>query len=471
MNMLTMKFGGTSVGNAKAISNVCQIVRTVLADETEHVAIVVSAMSKVTNMLQAGVEAAANNDLDEIEAFRQHLYDRHYKTALALLSEQSAATVMEQIDPLIEDFNRFCHSIAVLGEATPRAYDYIMGIGERMSVRLVAATLNATGVKAGFIEATQLITTDDRFRDAAPDMETTRDNIKRRLLPLLERGVVPVVTGFIGATPQGITTTLGRGGSDYSAAIIAAGLDSDELWIWTDVDGVMTTDPNVVETAQTIETITYREVSEMAYFGAKVLHPKTILPVRDSGTPIRVKNTFNAAHAGTLIVPNDAYSGRPIKAVTAIRNVSMITLDGRNIQGIPGVAGRTFTAVARTDTSIMMISQSSSEQSIFFVVPDARADDVVNALEEEFAEERARGDVDKIQAVDDYGIVTIVGAGMREVPGISARIFAATGSVGVNVVASAHGSSDSSISLAIAEDQLDVALRAIHNQAIMELPV
>jgi len=467
LKTVTMKFGGTSVGSAEAIQNVVSIVQHTLGNDAEHVVLVCSAMSGVTNLLQKGVSLAEANKLDAVEEVKQELVDKHHDAAYSLLQLANAKAVMRQIEPLIEEYWNHCESIAVLGEATPRAYDYTMALGERMSVRLVAAVFTENGLDSEFIEASSLIVTDERFRDAAPKMEPTRENIQKIVKPMLEQGIVPVVTGFIGATEKGVITTLGRGGSDYSAAIIAAGLDSDELWIWTDVDGVMSTDPRVVAEARSIDTLSYREISEMAYFGAKVVHPKTMRPLREDGTPIRVLNTFNPEHKGTLIVPDSQADSRPLKAVTAIRNVSMITVEGRGIQGIPGVAGRTFTAVARTDTSIMMISQSSSEQSIFFVVPQEQSVEVVAALEEEFQLETRRGDIDRIQAQNDFCIVTVVGAGMRDTPGVSALVFKATGDAGVNVVASAHGSSDCSISLAVAESQLDLALWAIHSEAIM----
>jgi aspartate kinase len=293
-------------------------------------------------------------------------------------------------------------------------------------------------------------------------MEDTRGKTKRCLDPLLDQGTVPIITGFIGATPDGTSTTLGRGGSDYSAAIIGVCLDSDEVWIWTDVDGVMSADPRIVPDARTIDHLSQTEVSELAYFGAKVLHPKTIRPVLEANIKLVVKNTFNPDHPGTLIVPNNQATGEPIKAVTAIRDMSLITVEGKGMMGVPGIAARTFGAVARTKTSVLIISQSSSEQNICFVVPQNSTPLIVETLSAEFEVEIARRDIDQIKVQDEITIITVVGAGMLKVPGIAGRIFTATGQSGVNVIAIAQGSSECGISLAVAAQDADDALRAIH---------
>jgi aspartate kinase len=295
-------------------------------------------------------------------------------------------------------------------------------------------------------------------------MTETRTQTRDVLLPILEAGRVAIITGFIGGTADGKITTLGRGGSDYSAGIVGACLDSEEVWIWTDVDGVMSADPRVVSDARSIRELTYREVSELAYFGAKVLHPRTLRPLAD--VPLRVKNTFNAAHPGTLVIPDIARrspeSIRFFKAVTAIRSMAMLVVAGKGMLGVPGIAARTFGAVARTGTSVLLISQSSSEQSICFIVPANSVAEVQLALDEEFKQELARGDIDSINCMPDINIVTVVGEGMRNIPGIAGRVFTATGANGINVIAIAQGSSECSISLVVDADAGDDAVRAIH---------
>jgi aspartate kinase len=331
-----------------------------------------------------------------------------------------------------------------------------------MSIHLLAARLNETGGRAKAVDTREIVLTDSVFQSANPLMEATTAQAGRVLGPLLGDGQTPVLTGFVGADASGAITTLGRGGSDYSAAIIGVALGADEVWIWTDVDGVMTADPRLVPQARSLEVLTYREVAELAYYGAKVLHPKTIRPVVESGGVLRIKNTFNPAHPGTRIVDDGNGRAGAIKAVTAIKALSLVTVEGRGMMGVPGVAARTFGATARTHTSVLMISQASSEQSICFLVPSASAGKVVEAIEREFAQELARRDIDRVWAWPGVVIVTVVGAGMRHTPGIAGRIFSALGASGINVIAIAQGSSECSISLVVDANDTDEAVRELH---------
>ena len=464
MPTLIIKFGGTSVGSAEAISQACQIVAQARG-EFEHVAIVTSAMSGVTDLLLAAAAAAERGEMQAVHQTATRLRDRHFGAVRALLPEPFDHQSQVEIEPLITEFVRLCQAVQVLGEATPRALDAVASLGERMSVRLLAAALEHRGIPARPIEATQLIVTDDHHQAAHPDFQATAERVRTRLPRLWQQGVVPVITGFLAATPQGVITTLGRGGSDYSAAILAAALPAQEVWIYTDVDGVMTADPRIVPAARTVPELTFREVAELAYFGAKVLHPKTIRPVIEAGIGLRVRNTFNPAHPGTRIVPNgggdNAQTG-VLKAVTAIRGQRLITVEGRGMLGVPGVAGRAFQAVAATGTSVMLITQASSEQSISFAVPSGAAERVIAALEQAFAAELARRDIDRVWATGEIVIVTAVGAGMQYTPGVAGRIFTALGDAGANVIAIAQGSSEAAISMVVAAADAQAAVRAIH---------
>jgi aspartate kinase len=454
-----MKFGGTSVGNVDAVRRVVDIVRAARATWSSLV-VVVSAMNGATDALLAGARAATQGDMDAPKQIAVDLSQRH----LAVLQELApdAVEVDHIIRAQLDEFLSLCHAIGVLGEASPRALDAIASLGERMSAPLVAAALGRGGVAAQPVDAARLIVTDANHQSASPEMEVTRMQVVSVMGALLAAGAVPVVTGFIGATRAGVVTTLGRGGSDFSAAILGVTLDANEVWIWTDVDGVMTADPRVTAQARTLPELTFREISELAFYGAKVLHPKTIRPVVERNIVLRVKNTFNAAHLGTRIVPDNGAAHGSIRAVTAFRGQCIITLEGRGMIGIPGIAARTFAAVARTRTNVAMISQASSEQSICFVVPHQAAEVVQRALAEEFSLELARRDIDNITTTDECAVVTVVGAGMRHTPGIAGRIFSALGGDGVNVVAIAQGSSECSISLVVAAPEADAAVRAIH---------
>jgi aspartate kinase len=278
----------------------------------------------------------------------------------------------------------------------------------------------------------------------------------------MDQGGVPVVTGFIGATADGVVTTLGRGGSDYSGAILGAAIKADEVWIYTDVDGVMTADPRVVQGVRTLDTLSYREMSELAYFGAKVLHPKTVMPALELGIPIRIRNTFNPSHPGTLVVGRTNGDDRLLKGVTAIRAQSLVTIEGRGMLGVPGIAARAFGSVARTGTSVSMISQASSEQSICFLVSTASASTVVDALKHEFRHELELSDIESIWTLDKVVIVTVVGGAIKETPGIAGRVFGALGTESINVIAIAMGSSECSISLVVDGEDADRTVRCLH---------
>jgi aspartokinase/homoserine dehydrogenase 1 len=463
---LVMKFGGTSVGGEAAIREVVGIVAAE-RKSWPRLVVVTSAMSGVTNLLLDAAAQAVAGCAACIPQAADELRDKHFSAAGRLLPAGKGRQAVEtEVSALIESFTNLCQAIAVLGEATPRALDAIASIGERLAVRLLAAALNAQKVPAQYVEATELIVTDASFQSAHPDLEATAHQTRTRLNGLLERGVIPVVTGFIAATPEGITTTLGRGGSDYSAAILGAALPADEVWIWTDVDGVMTADPHLVPNARTIPEMTYREIAELAYYGAKVVHPKTIRPVVEAGISLRVCNTFNAANPGTRIIPDrpEIAHGKngAIKAVTAIRRQTLVTIEGRGMLGVPGVAARAFGAVAATGTSVPLITQASSEQSICFAVPVEAGRQVMSALEQAFSDELRRRDIDRVWASDEVVIITIVGAGMIHTPGIAGRIFGCLGDEAVNVIAIAQGSSEVSISLVVDHTDAERALRALH---------
>jgi aspartokinase/homoserine dehydrogenase 1 len=470
---LVMKFGGTSVGSAAALERLVDITRQARA-AWPRVVVVVSAMSGVTDLLLAGAHAATGGDASGPSHLAVELRDRHFTTLSQLIDVAETDKALAEETGLMfaasaEEFDRLCQAVRVLGEASPRALDAISSLGERMSAPLVAAALSAAGVPARVVDAARVIVTDGAFQSASPDMEATAARAQAVLGPMLEAGCVPVVTGFIGATPAGAVTTLGRGGSDYSAAILGVALNADEVWIWTDVDGVMTADPRLVPQARTLPELTFREISELAFYGAKVLHPKTIRPVVERGLALRVKNTFNPAGQGTRVAPDNEAAYGSVKAVTVFKGQCVITLEGRGMIGIPGIAARTFAAVARTGTSVAMISQASSEQSICFVVPCTATAAVMRALHDEFRLELARRDIDSITTSPESAVVTVVGAGMRHTPGISGRVFGSLGRAGVNVVAIAQGSSECSISLVVSAAEADEAVRAIHGLIVEEM--
>lgn len=463
MGLITVKFGGTSMGNHDTIAQVARIILDTQRSGN-HVLTVVSAMSGVTDKLKQAAASAATGDENTYQMLVQELRQRHHETADQLINDEMIKqSLFEQIDPMLDAMIAMCHSIAVLKEVTPRGMDLIMSFGERLSARLLAFHLRDLGHASVAIDASELIVTDDNFQDAAPLMDETRQRVKTLLMPYLDSGTLPIVTGYIGATQTGIITTLGRGASDFSGAILGAAVETDHLWIYTDVDGIMTTDPRIVPTARVIRRLSYAEVGELAYFGAKVLHPKTVQPMIDREAPVRVRNTFNASDEGTLIQPQSEITKGAVKAVTLIRDVSLVSVEGRGMVGVPGIAGRTFMSVARTGSSILLISQASSEQSFCFITPNSHTSQVLDAIRKELKAEIDRRDIDRVWAREDVVIVTVVGAGMRGMPGVAARVASALAEKSINILVIAQGSSEYSISLVVRADEGVEAVRALHN--------
>ncbi len=469
MKMIVMKFGGTSVAGAERIAGVVNIARDFsqgrfpAAPEGGQLVIVVSAFSGVTDALLKAARTAAGRDDQTFRQVAQDLRQKHWGAIEALIPfGERQADLRAQIEAIVSGFENLCRAITILGELTPRGLDAVVSLGERLSARIIAAALAEAGLPSQAIEATALIVTDDCFGKATPHMEATREKTRQVLLPLLEQGCVPVVTGFIAATADGTITTLGRGGSDYTGAILGSCLDSDEIWIWTDVNGVLTADPRVVPEAHTLPYISYNEAAELSYFGAKVLHPKTMLPAMERNIPIRTLNSFEPQHPGTLVSAKN--NGHAVRGITAIRELSQVTVEGRGMMGVPGVAARVFTAVAHEDISVLMISQASSEQSICFVIRKQDADRAIAALERAFEPERARRNVDRIWAQDAVAIVAIVGAGIRGTPGIAAKIFGSLSKREINVISIAQGSSEYNISLVVKQDDAHEAMRAIQQE-------
>lgn len=458
-----MKFGGTSVGDAACIARAAEIVA---AGVRQHpVAVVVSAMSGVTNQLIAAAHQAATGNETTASEIAQALLAQH-EAAIAALSndETRQAQLAAEVEPLISEIASLCRGAALLKELTPRTLALISSGGERLAARLMAGALTELGVRSVAVEATELIVTDDEFTQAEPLMQTTRERASARLVPLLAEGVTPVITGFIGATTGGALTTLGRGGSDYSATILGAALDAAEIIIWTDVDGVLTADPRLVPEARLLREISYNEAAELAYFGAKVLHPKTLRPVADAGIPVWIRNSFAPDRIGTRVSRTGQPAENAVKAITAIDSVSLVTVGGRGIVGVIGVAAKTFAAAASVRANVLLISQSSSENDICFIVESGDTARTLSALKRTFASDLVHHDVEHITVNPDIAIVAAVGERMRGTPGIAGRLFSALGRRQVNVIAIAQGSSEYNVSFVVESKAMRDAVAAIHEE-------
>jgi aspartate kinase len=458
-----MKFGGTSVADPAGFRRVVGIIKK--ASAANNVVVVVSAMSGVTNKL---VEAAARAEAGEsvsAAGILDELRKRHFLSAQALIPAGPRRNLLvDKFRELFDYCERLCEGTALLRELSPRTRDAIWSLGERLSAPMLAAALAESGVASQAVEATDVIVTDSRHGSADPLTELTRERCQLRLRPLLNRDIVPVTTGFIGATVEGVLTILGRGGSDYSATIVGAALDADEVIIWTDVDGVLTADPTQVRGARTIPEMSYREAAEHAHFGAKVLHPKTLRALMQCKFPLRVRNTFAPARPGTKITPAGAAKSVGVKAITAISDVSLISIGGPGIAKVRDVLGRTFATTAAIRVNVLLTSHSSSQNDVCLIVSSAQAERTVESLRYEFAQDLAGDREEHVNLDPHVALVTLIGQNMRAMPGIIGRTFGVLGRKKVNVMASAQGSSDCNISFVVAQNDLKAALTATHRE-------
>ena len=454
-----LKFGGTSVASRRALEALASIVAGVGGERV----VVVSATAGTTDALLAATRVAQAGDAAAAEQALRALETKHR----ALVDEVLGANPHGALDGLPEATQKvidLLRSVALLRECTARTRDAIVSYGERVSAPIVAAVLRSRGLAAEARSAEQLVVTDDRFGTATPLMEETRAKASAALLPLLASGVTPVVTGFIGATSEGLTTTLGRGASDYSAGILASALGADDCLIYTDVSGVMSADPRVVAGAKPLATLSYAEMAELAYFGAKVLHPRAVLPAVERQIPVRILNTFAPGDAGTTITAGADRDGSIVKATTSLGGLALVTVSGAGMSGVPGFAARVFDTCAAEDVSVLMISQSSSENSICLVAAGAAGDRLKAALERMFSAELRRHDVERVTLEAPVGIVAAVGEGMRGTPGVAGRVFGALGRAGINIMAIAQGSSELNISFVVGDADRDRAVRVVHDE-------
>jgi aspartokinase/homoserine dehydrogenase 1 len=467
LGLQVMKFGGTSVGDADCIARTAKIIAE--AARVRPVIVVVSAMSGVTNRLIDAAKRAEAGETAAGQTLAEALQKQHEVAAVQLIkSDAELQLVKLRVETVLGEGQRLCEGTALLKELTLRTLDAISSLGERLSAPLVAGALKDLGVKSEAVEATELIATDTYHGGAEPLMERTREKSQARLGKLLAAGIVPVVTGFIGATADGKLTTLGRGGSDYSATILGAAMDAEEVIIWTDVEGVLTADPRLVPEARTIPEISYREAAELAFFGAKVLHPKTLNPVIKAGIPVWIRNSFAPEKLGTKITREGRSIGGGVKALTAIRDVALITVGGPGIVGLPDVVGRTFSTTAELRANVLLISQSSSQNDICFIVASTDAQRTVDALRKEFAQDLAHEKVEHITIDPNIAIVAVVGENMRGTPGVAGRTFIALGKENVNLIAIAQGSSESNISFVVEEKAVKTALLTAHREFGLE---
>lgn len=461
-----MKFGGTSVGDGSRIKNVAKLVKGYY-EKGNDVIVVASAMTGVTDKLFEMAQIASQTcNTIEFENHFNELSKRHETAIKDAIDDGSVRhEVSTEIAQRLSELKNALVGVCYLGELTNRSLAYIYSFGERMSVPIICGSLRSMGVKSkSFTGGEAGLITDNKYESAKPD-PITDVKVKEKMLPLLKEGYIPVVTGFVAATEKGVITVLGRGGSDYSASIIGAAIDADEIWIYTDVNGIMTTDPRIVPEARTLPIVTYLEAMEMSYFGAKVLHPKTIEPAVKKGIPVRVLNTFQPEHPGTVVLmKDDSPRNNLIKAVTMIKNISLINISGAVMAGTPGVAGRIFSSLGNNEINIIMISQASSEFNVSLAIDGLQADRAIGALKKEFTEDLTKD----ITCNNNVCVVAVVGEGMAGSPGVAGRVFTSLGKGGINIRMISQGSSEANISFIVNKDDAQTAVKILHKEFELE---
>jgi aspartate kinase len=458
---LVMKFGGSSLANASRIKNVARIVRRF--SEGNKLVVVASALDEVTDRLLEIGQIAQKGEISKARSLLSKLYSLHLNTSRSFSSQRTSKELLANVDQLILDLKRTVEGISQLRELTPRSRDYLLSFGERLSTPILTAALRAAGLKArAFTGAEVGITTDENFGEAKPLMEVSNHQIRRSLEPGFSRKEIPVVTGFIAATVDGSITTLGRGGSDYTACLLGAAVDADEIWIWTDVDGLMTADPRIVKDAKVLSTVSFGEALELSYFGAKMMHPRALQPAAVRKIPVRIKNSSKPSQDGTLVSARETQNhGSIVKAVSIIHNVGVVTVSGTGMMGAPGVAAKIFQALGSHNVNVVMISQGSSEATVSFVIARKDVATAVRALQLALL---GQGYVEKVAAEKDTCIIAVVGSGMKGTPGVAARIFGAVARKKLNVRMIAQGSSEYNVSFVVSEAQGSDAVRAIHDE-------
>jgi aspartate kinase len=461
---IVMKFGGALMEDAEQIMNSASLVSERTRKEDEIV-VVVSAMSDVTDQLYTLGENARIGNMENVRAVLSEIEKRHLAVAEKIGDHNSFGEAKEKTKQILDMLNQCLTGIFLLRELTPRSKDLLLSFGERLSVELMKVALVSKGMKAIALNGGEAgIITDSNYGNAKPLLNITEVMVKDRILPILKGGVVPVVTGFIGQDENNVITTLGRGGSDYTATILASALEADEVWIWKEVDGIMTADPKIVPNSKTIPTLSYAEVMEMAYFGAKVLHPLTVTPVQERRIPIRIKSAFTPKNPGTLI-KQTADRNRTVKAVTSIKDLSVITTGGAGMIGVPSVVSRVFSTLALNNISVIMISQSSSQANITMLVRNSDLEKALKALKIEFR----NGDlVKEINTIPNVAVVAIVGEGMRGTKGVAAMLFNAVADAKANVLCISQGSSELNISFAVHEDDVNLVVGKIHKAFLLD---
>lgn len=456
-----MKFGGTSVASADKVKHVAHLIKS--HSNGNEIVAVASAVRGMTDDLLQISESVRKGNKGDIEKFIDKVAKLHMDIANTSMTKAKTKDELRSVlSTMIKELEDVLGGMVLLGEVTSKSQDYLLSFGERLATPILCYALKDIGVKADFLTGKDAgIITDSNYGEAKPLMDTTKLRVSNKITPMLKNGIIPVVTGFMAADQNGNITTLGRGGSDYTATIIASCINADEVWLMTDVDGLMTADPRIVKDANVLKEVSYAEAMEMALFGAKYMHPRALEPLLDGSIPIRIRNTFKPENNGTFVVKSPkADAHHIVKSVSLIRNTALIDVRGGSMVGAPGTAAKIFDVMGNSKVNVMMISQSPSESSISMVVRKNDLDRAVNSLELNLL-----GKVIKtINVTDNVAIIAAVGSGMRGIKGVAARIFGAVAKRGVNVIMIAQGSSELNLAFVVNERDCEEAVRALHEE-------
>ncbi|RVU26464.1 bifunctional aspartate kinase/homoserine dehydrogenase I [Sandaracinomonas limnophila] len=453
-----LKFGGTSCGSIQSIEQVVSIIEKNVKSQSQF-SVVFSAMSGVTNQLLEAGSLASKGKKNALELVEQ-IENRHFEVIKHFIPIKGQSQVIANIRNLVNELKDVLKGITLLKEISPKSSDLLVSFGERLSTTLIFYILREKNLDVEFVDAREIIKTNDEFGKSEVDFTLSNPLIQSYFTNLGNK--IGLVTGFIGSNTKGETTTLGRGGSDYTASIIGAALGVKEVEIWTDVDGIMTADPRKVSTAFTIPSISYAEAMELTHFGAKVIYPPSLQPAFQKEIPIRVLNTFNADFKGTIVTKKPASSKYIITGISSIDQLALVNLQGSGMVGVAGVSAKLFSVLSKEKVSVILISQASSEHSICFAIEPQMADKVKSILTSAFEKEIQDGDIEGIEVQRDLSVIAIVGEGMKKHTGVSGKLFSVLGKNGINIVATAQGSSELNISVVIAQKDLSKALNVIH---------
>lgn len=458
---LVVKFGGTSISSVKKIRDVANYLHNL--SKKNQIITVCSAISGVTDDLIQISKFIQKGNKENANKLAKKIIQNHKQIANELIKKsQIRKKLHEKLNSDFTELEDLVHGMILLGEVTPRSMDYLISFGERLSINLVAFAIQDLGIKSIPLTGKDIgIVTDSNFGEARPLMDTTRIRVSKTAEPLLAKKIIPVIGGFAGVDQHGSSTTFGRGGSDYTATIIASCINSDEIWLMSDVDGLMTADPKIVKNAKVLKEVSYVEAIEMALFGAKQIHPRTFEPLLSKKIPMRIRNTFNTKNLGTNVIATpDIATKKTVKCVSAIRNNGLIDVRGGSMVGAPGTAAKIFSTLAEVGVNVMMISQSPSESSISIVVKKTDLDKAVSALEMNLLGKIIK----KLEVTTDVSIIALIGSGMRGTIGVASRVFSAVEKKRVNVVMIAQGSSELNIAFVVKDSGCKSVVEALHDE-------